>query len=138
MNQLVPEEAPGSTGKVQRRRDSHIEGLATHGDPESCGQVREGLAEALTGAHAGRVLSREIEFKFQVPSLFLEPKATSAAPRDGEVRRDLARSHDETPCMRGSTLRENRETLYPPAAMVLRAAAGSPRTQSTDERVQGV
>ena len=46
---------------TQRRRNSHIEGLATHDDPESCGHARKDVAEALTGAHAGRVLSREIE-----------------------------------------------------------------------------
>ena len=61
---------------MQRRRESHTEGLATHGDPESCSGVREGVAEALTGAHAGRVLSREMEFNFQVPRPCLEPKAT--------------------------------------------------------------
>ncbi len=36
--------------------------------------------------------------------------------------------------MRGSTMRENREALQPPVAMVPRAAVGSPRTQATDER----
>ena len=42
---------------VQRRRNSHIEGLATHDDPESCRDAREGMAEALTGVHAGRVFA---------------------------------------------------------------------------------
>jgi hypothetical protein len=36
--------------------------------------------------------------------------------------------------MRGSAMHENRETLRPPAAVVPRAAVGSPRTQSTDAR----
>ena len=40
--------------------------------------------------------------------------------------------------MRGSAMRENRETLWLPTAMVPRAAVGSPRTQSTDVRPQGV
>jgi hypothetical protein len=43
------------------------------------------VTEALTGVHAGRVLSREIELNFQVPSLFLKPKATPDAPQMGEV-----------------------------------------------------
>ena len=34
-------------------RTLYIEGVATHGDPESCGCVREDAAEALTGAAAG-------------------------------------------------------------------------------------
>ena len=41
-------------------REPYGEGLATHTDPESCVGVREGVVEALTGAHAGWVLSREI------------------------------------------------------------------------------
>jgi hypothetical protein len=36
-----------------------IEDLASHDDPESCAGPREGAGEALTGARAGRVLSRE-------------------------------------------------------------------------------
>ena len=40
-------------------KESYAEGLASHGDPESCGGVRKDAAEALTGAHTGRVLSPE-------------------------------------------------------------------------------
>ena len=36
------------------------EGLASHTSPESCGGSREAAIEALTGEHAGRVLSSEI------------------------------------------------------------------------------
>ena len=35
------------------------EGVAIHIDPESCGAVREGVREALTGARAGQPLSGE-------------------------------------------------------------------------------
>ncbi len=38
-------------------KESYGEGLATHTGPESCGVVREGGAETLTGVRAGRVLS---------------------------------------------------------------------------------
>ena len=41
-------------------RESYGEGLATHTDPESCGGVRKGISEALTGECAGRVSSHEI------------------------------------------------------------------------------
>lgn len=41
-------------------KEPYIEGLATHDDPESCGCIPQGSGEALTGAHAGWVLSREI------------------------------------------------------------------------------
>jgi hypothetical protein len=40
-------------------REPYAEGRATHSGPESCGDAREGVPEALTGERAGRVLSRE-------------------------------------------------------------------------------
>ena len=36
--------------------EPHIEGVATHGDPESCVAVRKGGGEALTGARVGRAI----------------------------------------------------------------------------------
>src|SRR3712207_4633621 len=35
------------------RKEPDIEGVATHGGPESCGGAREGVGEALTGVRAG-------------------------------------------------------------------------------------
>ena len=46
-------------GKEQRMKESYREGLASHPGPESCAGVREDAREALTGAHAGAVLSLE-------------------------------------------------------------------------------
>ena len=43
-------------------KEPHIEGITTHDDPKSCADPREGIGEALTGVHAGTVLSREIRF----------------------------------------------------------------------------
>jgi len=40
-------------------KESYIEELASRDDPESCACVRKDTGEALTGAHTGRVLSRE-------------------------------------------------------------------------------
>jgi hypothetical protein len=48
-------------------KDPYEKGVATHLDPESWGLAREGLSQALTGARAGRPLSREIAF-FGVPT----------------------------------------------------------------------
>ena len=42
-------------------KEPYIEGVATRDDPESCAVVRKDAGEALTGAHAGRVLGREIK-----------------------------------------------------------------------------
>ena len=50
-------------------KEPHIEGLATHDDPESCAVVRKDGGEALTGAHTGWVLSRGINAS-RVPTLF--------------------------------------------------------------------
>ena len=41
-------------------KESHRKGVAIHPDPESCMASRKATIEALTGAHAGRVLSCEI------------------------------------------------------------------------------
>ena len=41
-------------------KESPRKGVATHPDPESCMASRKATIEALTGAHAGRVLSCEI------------------------------------------------------------------------------
>ncbi len=48
------------TGEELRMKEPYREGVATHSDPESCGRTREDTVEALTGAGAGRVSSREI------------------------------------------------------------------------------
>lgn len=40
-------------------KESYVKGLAAHDGPESCGGIREDAVEALTGARAGRVFSRE-------------------------------------------------------------------------------
>jgi hypothetical protein len=49
-------------------RESYGEGVAGHTGPESCVGARKGSGEALIGAHAGRVWSRAILFKFGVPT----------------------------------------------------------------------
>ena len=41
-------------------KESYRKGLASHPGPESCVASREAALEALTGAHAGRVLNCEI------------------------------------------------------------------------------
>jgi len=51
------------TGREQKVKVHHGEGVATHTDPESCAASREGRREALTGARVGRPLSRESELR---------------------------------------------------------------------------
>ena len=99
-------------------KESDGEGLATHTDPESCEAAREDRVEALTGARAGRVFSRERIFLRGADAVRRSGRPHPAC-RYRETRRDPARS--ETPCTYGDTSHENREVPWLPAAM---AAAG--------------
>jgi hypothetical protein len=54
------------------------EGLATHGDPESCVDDPRGRGEALTGARAGRAIEPR-NVKSGVLTLSVKRKATSLA-----------------------------------------------------------
>ncbi len=71
-------------------KEPYIKGVATHGDPESCVVRRKAYREALTGARAGTVLSREIS-QFRAPTLLAD-----AEGHMGEVA--IARS---SPALRG-------------------------------------
>lgn len=108
--------------------EPYTEGVATHGGPESCVVVREGGGEALTGARAGRAI---------------EPRNHRVRGADavyGSGRQHLQRRYrellvgparSETPCMYGTSMRENRE-IPPPLVglMSRRAAQGRPRPQA--------
>src|SRR5437667_11689903 len=67
-------------------KESHRKGLAHHPDPESCVARREAAIEALTGAHAGRVLSCEITIASRVPTASNCRKATPRAALRRAVR----------------------------------------------------
>jgi hypothetical protein len=102
-------------------KESYGEGLATHADPESCGAACEGGAEALTGARAGRVFSRESTFLRGADAVRRSGRLHPAR-RYRETRRDPARS--ETPCTYGDTSHENREILWLPVAVVVAGRVG--------------
>jgi hypothetical protein len=59
-------------------KELHTEGLATHGDPESCVASRERRGEALTGARAGRAIEPRNQFS-GVPTPSGRWKATRLA-----------------------------------------------------------
>jgi len=52
-------------------KESYGEGVASHTGPDSCGGGSNVTAEALTGGHAGGLLSSEIK-SFRVPTLWSE------------------------------------------------------------------
>jgi len=92
-------------------KESYVKGLANHNDPESCGGARKSDGEALTGASAGRALSRESSRTRDADSVEAGGRQQPAR-RFGKARWYPARS--KTPGMHGSNLRENREILRLP------------------------
>jgi hypothetical protein len=56
----------------------YVEGLATHGGPESCVDVPRGRGEALTGVRVGRVIEPR-NHRFGVPMLSQRLKAIPLA-----------------------------------------------------------
>jgi len=92
--------------------ESHTQGLASQGNPESCAAIRKESGEALTGAHVGGVLSRENRFNQGADAVRLAGRQHASA-RQGKHTCDPARS--ETSGMHGNSMRENRETPRPPA-----------------------
>jgi hypothetical protein len=98
-------------------RESHSEGVASHAGPESCGGVRKGDSEALTGVRAGRVLNREKPTRRQAVTLGCRRNSCLAEGHTGgvatrETPTDPTRS--QTPCMHGHTSHGNRESQSSP------------------------
>ena len=112
--------APVKTGEMLRMKESYVEGLASHGGPESCAHIREDVGEALTGVRAGRVLSREIQTPWRELRVDRGAEAVRVSRRPhrccrhGEAAADPARS--ETLRTRGNILHGNREIPRPSAA----------------------
>jgi hypothetical protein len=84
------------------------EGLATHSGPESCGCSREGTPEALTGVHAGWVLSLE-RFTPRAPTASTRTKGNTG--RTASARYAPGPAGSETPGTHGSFLHGIREIL---------------------------
>jgi hypothetical protein len=78
-------------------QESHRKGVAIHPDPESCVVAREGAIEALTGAHAGRVLSCET-IATGMPTLFSKAEGHTCAGAIAS-RRATPRSLRPLACM---------------------------------------
>lgn len=95
----------------------YIEGVASHGGPESCVDVPRGCGEALTGVRAGRAI---------------EPRNSSlGCPRCANCGRQHCRqryrellvgpARSEIHGMYGTFMRENREVPCPPVRVDHRA-----------------
>jgi hypothetical protein len=94
-------------------KESYGEGPATHADPESCGAACKGGVEALTGARAGRVVSRE-----RITLRDADAVGESGRRHRGHRYREMPPSpaRSETPCTYGHTSRGSREVPWSPAA----------------------
>ena len=85
-------------------KELYIEGVATHGDPESCVGVRKGAGEALTGARAGRAIEPRNQARSGVPTLLRTAEgntgggAIASRWRTPRGRRTMACT--ESPCAR--------------------------------------
>ena len=99
--------------------ESDIEGLATHGGPESCVGAREGTGEALTGGVQAGPLSREMRLRGADAVKAAEGNIAGGAKR--EPSGDPAWSENQG--MYTNSMRENRESPPPPAS---RSRAGRP------------
>src|SRR4051812_2803398 len=99
-------------------KESNIEGIANHDDPESFANAREGGGEALTEARAGGGLSREIRH-FGLPDAIDPDGRQHERHRHCEMPVGPARS--QTPHTHGISMRENREV---PQSLAADGAAG--------------
>ena len=93
-------------------KEPYTEGLASHGDPESCVGIRKEVCEALTGERIGEVSSREI----------IPPgcrRGSGLGRQHGQVRHASAWAVPRGPrpsACTGSSMRENREIPQGPPA----------------------
>jgi|SRR5882757_3700467 len=106
-------------------RALYIEGLATHGGPESCVSACEGRGEALAGVRVGRAIEPRNQHS-GVPTLSKRRKAISPAAlfasRWGTLRGLRTRA-----CTESSCARTGRAHHLPVQLKVGRAAQGTRR-----------
>ncbi len=93
-------------------QEPYKKGVANHHGPESCAGGGNAAGEALTGLHAGQVLSSEI-----TPSVCRPCPDTGKAIRRATISREplVGTGESETLCMCGNSMRENRETPKTPS-----------------------
>jgi RNA-directed DNA polymerase len=104
-------------------------GIANHPDPESCGGVREGVIEALTGESAGQPLSREIR-QSGAPTLLSEAEGHTDEGASREPSKGPARS--QTLSMHGNFLHRNWEISSVPAAQLAVGGSGKANGRTPD------
>src|SRR6476661_4606893 len=94
----------------EEMEELYVEGVATHGGPESCVVVCEGGGQALTGVRAGRAIEPRNEHS-GVPTLSERRKATSSAALSR--RRRTPRGQRTRACTEPSCARIGRSRARP-------------------------
>jgi hypothetical protein len=89
----------------------YVEGLATHGGPESCVDDPQGRGEALAGARAGRAIEPRNRNDRGADAV-QEVEGNIAGGARREPLAGPARSENHGMC--GTSVRENRESPCPP------------------------
>jgi hypothetical protein len=109
-------------------KEPYTEGLAIHGDPESCVVVRKDAGEALTRARAGRAIEPRNQGNRGAQTVnYVEGNIGCGATR--EPQEDPARSKNHG--MYGTSMHENREIPCLPVRLITgRPAQARPRPQS--------
>jgi hypothetical protein len=97
-------------------KESYRKGVANRPDPESCVASRKAAIEALTGAHAGRVLSCEI-IATGVPTSYHETEGKTDGCAIASIRRTL-RSLRPLACMETPRARTGRPHRRPQQKML--------------------
>lgn len=104
-------------------RELHVEGVATHDDPESCADVREDAGEAWDRGKCGPGIEPR-NAQIRGADVVNRGGRQHGRHRYREMPTGPARS--KTPCTHRTSLRENREISRLSIAMVRWAASGRP------------
>lgn len=104
-------------------KESYVEGVAIHDDPESCVVAREGADEAFDRGTYGPGIEPRNAHVWGADAV-IRGGRLHGRHRQREMPDGPARS--ETPCTYGISLRENREICGVSDAMARRTASGRP------------
>jgi hypothetical protein len=108
-------------------RESHVEGAATHDDPEPCIYVREDVGEAWDRGTCGPGIEPRNAFYGSADAVI---RGGRLHDRDRLREISVGSTRSQTPCTYGTSLHENREISGTPIAMVRWAASKRPSAAS--------
>jgi len=116
-------------------KESDMEGVASHHGPASCVWGGDAAGEAWTGVRAGQPSSSEIKAT-GAPTAFRYREGYTG--RRARCERRPGPTESKTLCMRGSSMRENRETpAAPPCRGRCEGRSGKARGRNPDVDAAG-